>query len=68
MNPNKPERVYLSELKIQIETIDKRIEELEDLAYAGALGPRFRPQDKPEAKALLDRKKVLQARIINYEP
>ena len=63
----KPERVYLSELRIQIETIDGRIAELEDAAYAGALGPRFRPEDRPEAKRLLARKKEIQQRIIYYE-
>jgi hypothetical protein len=64
----KPERIYLSELKVQIETIDARIAELEDAAYAGALGPRFRPKDREEAKKLLARKKELQQKIIYYDP
>lgn len=63
-----PDKPYLSELKIQIEVIDRRLAALEDKAYQGALSRRFKPEDKEEAKKLLARKKELENRIIFYEP
>lgn len=68
MNEPRRERVYLSELKIQIEVIDRRIAELEDQASGGALDPRFRRKDKEEAAALLKRRREIENKIINYEP
>lgn len=68
MNEPHRERVYISELKYQIETIDRRILELEDAVSGGALGPRFRKEDRAEAAGLLKRRKAIQTKIINFEP
>jgi hypothetical protein len=61
-------KVYLSELQKQLELVKEKIEELENAAYKGALSPRFLKQDVSRAKELLKRKRVLEDRIIDFEP
>lgn len=67
MNEKTP-RLYVSELKIQIEMIDARLHELEGKATGGAMDPRYLPEDAAEVKRLIARRKEIQNRIINYEP
>lgn len=60
--------VYLSELQKQLDLVNEKVRELEEASYTGALSPRFRKQDIERARMLLARRKVLEERIINYDP
>lgn len=59
---------FLSEIQKQLDLVNEKIRELESDAYSGAMSPRFKKQDIPRAKELLARRKVLEDRIINYDP
>lgn len=66
-NPKPAPRAYISELKIQLDQVNRRIEDLEN-KQTGAMDPRFATGDLAEARKLLARRKVLQDRIIFYDP
>lgn len=59
-------RIYLSELKFQLENIEACLNELRDAAYEGAHSPTFLKKDRPEAKKLLLRRKEVRKQINEY--
>lgn len=61
-------KVFLRELQEQLGLVERKLQELEDKAYQGALSPRFRPKDRERAKELLKRKKEIEDSIIDFRP
>jgi hypothetical protein len=61
-------RIFISELKSQIEIINRRLDEIADRAYQGQLSRPYVDQDKQEYFRLLKRRRELEDRVINYEP
>ena len=61
-------KLFLSEIQKQLDLVNEKIRDLEENAYKGAMSPRFLKADLPRARELLARRKVLEERIINYDP
>lgn len=60
-------KLYLSELKAQLDVVKDRLRTLENRAPQSAYSDRFRECDKEEAVKLAKRKREIEQRIIFYE-
>ena len=59
---------YISELQIQINHIDARLKQIANWADQGQFSKPYTKQTKAEYLRLKERRKVIQQRIIDYEP
>ena len=60
-------RLFLKELKLQLDLVNERITEIKDRGHSDAFGTTIRPKDLPEYKILMARRKDLRKRIIHFE-
>lgn len=60
-------KVYISELKVQLEVIDDELRKIRNRGYSDVWGIKIRAEDKPEFDALLARRRVIVKRIINHD-
>ncbi len=61
-------RLFLKEIKLQLDLTNERITELKDRGVTDAFGTRIRPKDREEYRKLQARRRALRNQIIHFNP
>jgi hypothetical protein len=61
-------RVFLKEIKWQLEAVIEAIHEIKERGKTDAFGTTIRPKDLNEYRSLIARKRELRKKIILFEP
>lgn len=60
-------RLFVSELKTQLEVIDSELQEIRNRGFTDAWGTKVRTEDVDRFQALIKRRKTIIQRIIDHE-
>lgn len=61
-------KLYLSELKMQLDIIEQEIAEIIHRGFTDCWGTKIKACDKTEYKALVARRREIRRQIIHYKP
>ncbi len=61
-------KVFLKELRWQLEAVNERIAEIKDHGKTDAFGTTIRPKEREEYRKLQARRRALRNQIIHFNP